>query len=166
MMNHMRENHIHTFEPVFNENSKVLILGTFPSQKSRENGFYYGHPNNRFWNVMAAVYNDRLPETNVEKKEFLLKNHVALWDVIHSCNIIGSSDNSIRDVIPNEINVILDSCNIRAIFANGYTAEKLYNKYILTSSGREILRLPSTSPANAAWSLNRLISAWSVICDI
>ena len=166
MMNHMRENHIHTFEPVFNENSKVLILGTFPSQKSRENGFYYGHPNNRFWKVMAAVYNDRLPETNVEKKEFLLKNHVALWDVIYSCNIIGSSDNSIRDVIPNEINVILDSCNIRAIFANGHTAEKLYNRYILTSSGREILRLPSTSPANAAWSLNRLISAWSVICDI
>lgn len=165
-MRAIQESHIHTFEPVFDKNSKVLILGTFPSRKSRESAFYYGHPNNRFWKVLSAVYKDNVPETVSDKKDFLLRHGVALWDVVYKCNIIGSSDNSIKDVVPNNINVILSHCDIRAIFANGQTAEKLYNKYILGTSGIKIIGLPSTSPANAAWNMDRLTSAWSVILNI
>ena len=106
-MRAIQESHIHTFEPVFDKNSRVLILGTFPSQKSRESAFYYGHPNNRFWKVLSAVYKDNVPETVSDKKDFLLRHGVALWDVVYKCNIIGSSDNSIKDVVPNNINVIL-----------------------------------------------------------
>lgn len=153
----------HTFEPVFNCNSIILILGTFPSVKSKENKFYYGHPQNRFWQVISNVYDCEKPQTVEEKIEFLLLHGTALWDVIKSCEIIGSADNKIRNIIQNDISVILSRCNIRQIYANGKMAEKLYNQYILPTIGHNINGLPSTSPANAAWSVKRLSVEWSCI---
>ena len=136
----------HEFQPVFNRDSRVLILGTFPSVKSRQQQFYYGHPQNRFWRVTAALL----------KKE-------AIWDVIDTCDIEGSSDSSIRNVKANDIGGLLAQTSIRAVFANGDKACQLYRKYCMEQVGREIIRLPSTSPANAAWTLEKLIQAWSVI---
>lgn len=150
----------HTFLPVFDSNSKILILGSIPSVKSRENGFYYGHPQNRFWKVISGVFNTNTPETITEKKEMLLQNHIAIWDVIQSCDIIGSSDSSIKNVVPSDINLILNRCDIKAIYANGKTAAKLYRKYTLEKTGRDIIELPSTSPANAAYGLEKLIIEW------
>ena len=143
--------------------SKVLILGSFPSVKSRETAFFYGHPQNRFWRVCAAVFDKPVPTSIEEKKAFLHENHIALWDVIASCEIVGSSDASIKNAVANDIRPILDGANIAAIFANGKTAAALYEKYILPVTGRNAITLPSTSPANAAWSLERLRDAWSVI---
>lgn len=154
----------HEFEPVFDEHSRILILGTFPSVKSREQNFYYGHPQNRFWKVLAGLQGEQVPETLPEKKSFLLRSRIAVWDVIASCEIVGSSDSSIRSVVPTDLDRILTHTNIQQIFANGKTAEKLYNKYQKETVGREILGLPSTSPANAAFSLERLLEAWKVIC--
>ena len=153
----------HNFEPVFDGNSEVLILGTFPSVKSRENHFYYGHPQNRFWKVMAAVWDWPVPETIEEKKTLLYANHVAVWDVIGSCNITGSSDASIRDVVPNDLSVILEHASIRHIYANGGKSYEMYQKYIYPVNGRAITKLPSTSPANAAFSLERLVEEWKEI---
>ena len=153
----------HPIEPVFDEKSKVLILGSFPSVKSREEGFFYGHPQNRFWKVLAAVFADAVPETIPEKKAFLLRNHVAVWDVIHSCEIRGSSDSSIRNVTANDLRPILEAADIQGIFVNGKTAEKLYKKYTEPVCGRQAGYLPSTSPANAVWSLERLTEAWRII---
>ena len=115
---------IHPIPPLYDENSKVLILGSFPSVKSREAQFFYGHPQNRFWKVMAAVFYERVPDTVSEKRDFLLRNHVALWDVIHSCEIAGSSDSSIKNVTPNDLSIILDAAHIERVFVNGKTAEK------------------------------------------
>ena len=157
---------IHPIPPLYDDNSKVLILGSFPSVKSREAQFFYGHPQNRFWKVMAAVFDERVPETVPEKREFLLRNHVAVWDVIHSCEIVGSSDSSIKDVTPNDLRLILDAASIERIYVNGKTAEKYYKKYIEKSLGIKAFCLPSTSPANAAWNLDRLIEAWKVIHEI
>lgn len=156
----------HTFEPVFNAASKILILGTFPSVKSRENKFYYGHPQNRFWQIISALYGCEKPQSTDEKKILLLSNGIALWDVIHSCEIEGSADSSIKNVTPNDLNKILRHCNIKRIYANGRTAEKLYTKYIKPQIDREIITLPSTSPANAAWSTERLIEAWRQIKNL
>lgn len=153
----------HNIAPVYDENSRVLILGSFPSVKSRECEFFYGHPQNRFWKVTSAVFGCEVPVTVIEKKSFLLKNNIALWDVIESCLIHGSSDSSIKDVVPNDISLILDKADIREIYVNGKTAEKYYNKYILPKVGRKAVCLPSTSPANAAFSLERLIKEWSAI---
>lgn len=153
----------HNIAPVYDENSRVLILGSFPSVKSRECEFFYGHPQNRFWKVTSAVFGCEVPVTVIEKKSFLLKNNIALWDVIESCLIHGSSDSSIKDVVPNDISLILDKADIREIYVNGKTAEKYYNKYILPKVGRKAVCLPSTSPANAAFSLERLIEEWSTI---
>ena len=155
------ENIHHEFEPVFDENSWVLILGTFPSVKSREQNFYHGHPQNRFWKVLAALTGEVVPETIEEKKALLLRNHIAIWDVIASCDITGSSDSSIKNVVPVDLNRILEHSNIQQIFANGGTAKKLYEKYQKKQTGRGITGLPSTSPANAAWSLEKLAEAWS-----
>ena len=152
----------HTFGPVYDDASRILILGSFPSVKSREQQFYYGHPQNRFWKVLAAVFEDTLPETIPQKKAFLLEHHIALWDVIASCEIEGSSDSSIRNVIPNDISRILRDAPIRQIYTNGGTAFKLYEKYCLPLTRQKAIRLPSTSPANAAYSLERLILEWSV----
>lgn len=154
---------IHPIPPLYDENSKILILGSFPSVKSRESGFFYGHPQNRFWKVTAEVFEDRVPLTIEEKKAFLLRNHIALWDVIHSCEIEGSSDSSIRNVQPNDLKIIIDKADIKKIFVNGRTSEKYYKKYIEPKLGISAVCLPSTSPANAAWSIEKLVKAWQVI---
>ena len=154
---------VHPIDPVYDENSEVLILGSFPSVKSRESGFFYGHPQNRYWKVLSAVFEEECPVTIPEKRAFLLRNHIAAWDVIHSCEITGSSDASIRNVTVNDLRVILERADIRQIFVNGKTAEKMYRKYTLPQIGRECICLPSTSPANAAWSLERLVEAWRAV---
>lgn len=154
---------VHPIPPFYDNDSRILILGSFPSVKSREMMFFYGHPRNRFWRVLAAVYEDEFAETVDERKAFLTKHHIAAWDVISSCDIIGSSDASIRNVIPNDLSVILDHADIREIYVNGRTAEKMYKKYTEEKTGRRAVCLPSTSPANAVWSLGRLTEAWHVI---
>ena len=153
----------HPIPPVFDERSEVLILGSFPSVKSREEGFFYGHPQNRFWKVLSAVFDECEPRAVEEKKQFLLRHRIALWDVIASCEITGSSDSSIKNVIPNDISALLSHTPITRIFVNGKTAEKYYRKYIRPSVGTDAILLPSTSPANAAWSLERLIREWRAI---
>ena len=153
----------HGIEPVFDRNSRVLILGSFPSVKSRESGFFYGHPQNRFWRTLAAVLKTDGPRTVEEKRAFLLANGIALWDVIASCEIEGSSDSSIRNAIPNDVERILREAPIERIFTNGTTAHRLYCRYMQKRTGREATCLPSTSPANAAWTQARLCDAWSCI---
>lgn len=153
----------HPFPPLYNESSRILILGSFPSVKSREQQFFYGHKQNRFWKVMACILSCPVPETIEEKKKMLLDHHVAVWDVIGSCNIKGSSDASIQDVAPNDLSPILEHARIRAIYANGSKSYEMYQKYIYPVNGREIVKLPSTSPANAAFSLERLVGEWQVI---
>ena len=153
----------HPFGPLYNENSRVLILGSFPSVKSRAQEFFYGHPQNRFWKVMAALFGSPVPQTIEEKKALILDNGLALWDSIGSCEITGSSDASIRNAEPNDLRIITGSCDIRAIYCNGKKSLEVYNRYIEPVLGRPAEALPSTSPANAAWSLERLIEAWSVV---
>lgn len=153
----------HTFAPIYNENSRILILGSFPSVKSRENQFYYGHPQNRFWKVTAGVLGAKVPETIEEKKEMLLSHGIAIWDVIESCTIHGSSDSSIRDVVVNDFSEILDHSAVQKIYVNGGKAYELYEKYAKDKTGIPAVKLPSTSPANAAWKVERLIEAWSCI---
>ncbi|MGN0106086.1 MAG: DNA-deoxyinosine glycosylase [Hominilimicola sp.] len=152
----------HTIEPVYDENSQVLILGSFPSVKSRETNFFYGHPQNRFWKVVSAVMGEECPETIAEKKEFLLRNHIAVWDVIASCDIEGSSDSSIKNVAPNDLSKIYVKSKIKKIFTNGNTAYRLFQKYNI---GKNAVKLPSTSPANASFSLERLIENWRILKD-
>ena len=159
----MMERLEHPFGPLFNENSKVLILGSFPSVKSREQNFFYGHPQNRFWKVIAAVFRQPLPQTIEEKKQLILDSRLALWDSIASCEITGSSDSSIRNAQPNDLGIILNHCEIERIYCNGRKSFELYQKYIKGQTGREAVCLPSTSPANAQWTLEKLIRAWSVI---
>ncbi len=153
----------HPFPPLYDKNSKILILGSFPSVKSREQMFFYGHPQNRFWRVLAQLHGEEVPQSIEEKRVFLLKHGIALWDVIASCDIMGSADATIKDVSPNDLTPILNSADIRQIFVNGKTAEKYYNKYTRPLLGREAVCLPSTSPANAAWTVEKLVAAWSVI---
>ncbi len=155
----------HPIPPVFDRHSKVLVLGSFPSVKSREAQFFYGHPQNRFWKVTSHVFGAPEPRTIEEKKAFLLSHGIAVWDVIASCDITGSSDSSIKNVVPNDLSVILKVADIRTIYVNGKTAEKFYNKYIKDTIGREAVCLPSTSPANAAWSVERLIGAWKQLIE-
>lgn len=154
---------IHPIAPVFDEHSRILILGSFPSVRSREEMFFYGHPQNRFWQVLASIFACDVPATVEEKKNFLLSHHIALWDVIASCEITGSADSSIKKVIPNDLSVILDHADIRAIFVNGKIAEKYYNKYLREKVKRDAICLPSTSPANAAWRLQKLTEAWQIL---
>ncbi len=153
----------HPIPPIFDQNSRILILGSFPSQKSREQLFFYGHPQNRFWRVTAEVFGEPTPEPVEEKKRFLLRNRIALWDVIASCEITGSADSSIHHVVVNDLSEILSIARIEQIFVNGKTAQKYYNQYIRQQIGREAVCLPSTSPANAAWSQTRLIAAWGIL---
>ena len=153
----------HTFNPIYNQESKILILGTFPSVKSRETNFYYGHPRNRFWKIIAALVNSNIPITVEEKKNLLLENHIALWDVIKSCNITGSEDASIKSVIPNDFTDIMKKTKIEKIYANGNKAYELYMKYVYPDIKREIKKLPSTSPANAGYSLEKLVEKWKVL---
>lgn len=153
----------HPIPPLYDERSEILILGSFPSVKSREQQFFYGHKQNRFWRVMAQVLDCAVPETVEQKKEMLLSHHIAVWDVIASCEITGSSDASIKDVTPNDLSEILNCADIRAIYTNGGKAHQLYQKYIFPVTGREAVALPSTSPANAGYSLERLVEVWGII---
>lgn len=154
---------IHEFAPVYDGTSEILILGTFPSVKSREQKFYYGHPQNRFWRVIAALTDSEIPKEIDEKKNLLLKNHIAVWDVIESCDIKGSSDSSIKNVVPCDIAGLLHKTRIKSLYANGTAAKRLYDRFILPKTQVPIILLPSTSPANAAYSVERLIKSWSVI---
>lgn len=155
----------HPFEPTYNEHSRVLILGSFPSVKSREVNYFYGHPKNRFWKVLSILLSQNIPITIEEKKELLLRNGIAVWDVIASCSITGSSDTSIRDVVPTDLSPIIKGAHIQKIFTNGKKAFELYNRFQLNTTGMEAICLPSTSPANAAWSLERLVEEWHSILD-
>ena len=157
------EHIVHSFEPVYDKDSEILILGTLPSVKSRENNFYYGHKQNRFWKVLATLLKEPLPDTIEEKKAMLLAHRIALWDVIQSCDIKGSSDSSIKNVQPTDIGMILEKTNVTQIYANGNKAGQLYKRYQFPVTGIEATVLPSTSPANAAWSLARLCEAWETI---
>ncbi len=159
----MTEAIFHPIAPVFDERSRILILGSFPSVKSRETAFFYGHPQNRFWKVVSAVLGESCPSTIDEKKRMLLSHRVALWDVIASCRIEGSSDSSIRSAVPTDLQAILDTANIRAVFCNGQTAFRLYVRYQEKQTGISAVALPSTSPANAAYGLDRLVEHWRAI---
>ena len=159
----MSERLEHPFGPLYDAASRVLILGSFPSVKSREQNFFYGHPQNRFWTVMAGLLGEPVPQTIPEKREMLLKHHVALWDTIASCRLTGSSDASIKGAVPKDISKILEAADIREIYCNGTASWSLHEKYIRPVTGRGAVKLPSTSPANAAWSAERLAGAWSVI---
>lgn len=152
---------IHNINPIYDKNSRVLILGSFPSVKSREQQFFYGHPQNRFWKVISSLANSKVPETVEDKKVLLLKNNIAVWDVIKSCDIIGSSDSSISNVVVNDIKGLLSKTDIKVIYTNGNKAHSLFTKYF----GEELsaIKLPSTSPANAQYSLERLIKEWKII---
>jgi len=150
----------HNIPPVFDTNSKILILGSFPSVKSRETEFFYGHPQNRFWRVLSTVFGCDLPKTVDEKRNFLLAHGIALWDVISECDIEGSADNHINNVIPNDLTPIFSACPIHTVFVNGRTAQKLYDLYLFPLTGRAAVYLPSTSPANASWSFERLLLEW------
>lgn len=156
----------HTFDPVYDKDSKILILGTFPSVKSREQNFYYGHKQNRFWKLLARILEVSVPEEVQEKKQMLLSNHIAIWDVIASCEIKGSSDASIRNVKPNPIGMLLQKADIEKIYANGAKAYELYRTYIYPEVQREIIKLPSTSPANAAYTFDKLLEQWKVIGEL
>lgn len=154
---------VHPIPPLFDDNSRTLILGSFPSVKSREQSFFYGHPQNRFWKLIATLFDEEIPQSIDEKKQLVLKHNLALWDVIHSCTITGSSDSSIKDVVPNDLSVILQNSSVDRIFANGALSHKMYMKYIFPQTGIEAVKLPSTSPANAAFSLERLAESWKII---
>ena len=157
---------IHPIPPLYDENCKILILGSFPSVKSREAMFFYGHPQNRYWKLIAQLFDEPIPATIEEKKRLALNHHIAMWDTIRSCTITGSSDSSIRDVVPNDLSVILDHSKVERIFCNGAMSHKLYMKYIFSMTRIEAVKLPSTSPANAAFTLDRLAEEWSVIKEI
>ena len=150
----------HPFPPVVDENCRILILGSFPSVRSREDGFFYGHPQNRFWRMLAAVFNEETPTSIPDKKAFLLRHRIALWDVIASCMIEGSSDASVKDEVPVDIRQVTDSAKIEQVLCNGGLAGKLYQQHLQDITGLRAVILPSTSPANAAWSLSRLVEAW------
>ena len=155
---------VHPIPPFYNETSSILILGSFPSVKSRESRFFYGHPQNRFWKLMTLLYGEKtVPMTIEEKAALLSRHHIAAWDSIHACDIIGSSDSSIRNVVPNDFTVLLQTAPVRQIYTNGRKSHEIYMKYCFPQTGREAVCLPSTSPANAAWSLERLAEAWKVI---
>ena len=154
---------VHPIPPLFDAQSRVLILGSFPSVKSRETQFFYGHPQNRFWKLLALLFDEETPVTIEEKRALVLRHHLALWDTIRSCTVTGSSDSSICNVVPNDLRVILQHSCVDRIYCNGATSFRLYQKYILPQTGIPAHKLPSTSPANAAWSMERLYRAWEVI---
>ena len=153
----------HEFPPYYDSNSKILILGTIPSIQSRKVGFYYCHPQNRFWEVLATIYQEAIPYTIEEKKKLLTRHHIALWDVLASCQIEGSSDQSIKNPICNDLSIVLNNSSIEKIYATGKKAYDLYQKYCYPNTKIEAILLPSTSPANAAYSIEKLINAYSQI---
>ena len=156
---------VHPISPIYNHESQILILGSFPSVKSREEGFFYGNRQNRFWRVMARICGADLPQSIEGKTKLILDNRFALWDVIHSCEIEGSADSTIKNVVPNDLSIILENASIKAIFVNGKKAESLYKKYIEDAVGIKAICLPSTSPANASWSEDGLYEYWSKMIE-
>ncbi len=160
MENLVAQRQVHPIPPLFSERSEILILGSFPSVMSRNEAFFYAHPQNRFWKTVAAVFAAPVPGNLEQKKELILQNRLALWDVIASCEITGSSDSSVRHVTPTDLSVIFASAPIRRVFVNGKTAARVYRRYQLPRTGMEAVCLPSTSPANAAWSQAQLVEAW------
>lgn len=152
---------VHPFDPVVSPESRILILGSLPSVKSREEGFYYGHPRNRFWPMLANAFGEDVPENNQARKELILRRGLALWDVIAECDITGSSDASVRGAVPVDISRVMQTAPIGRIICNGALAGRLYRQHLLPLTGIEAIVLPSTSPANAAWSLQRLTEAWA-----
>ena len=155
----------HTFPPLWTPESKILILGSFPSVKSREQGFFYGHPQNRFWKLMARLLQEEVPTTIEEKRAMILKHNIALWDVIESCEIVGSSDSSIKDVKVNDLGMIVKNRQVRHVFTNGGKSHEMYVKYGEALTGIKAIKLPSTSPANAAFSLEKLAVEWGCILE-
>ena len=156
---------LHNIPPVYDEHSARLILGSFPSVLSRRTDFFYGHPQNRFWKVLAKVFDCKVPVTVAEKRQLVLSHHLALFDVIASCEIAGSADSAIKNVVPSHLSPILNNSKITEIFVNGKTAEKYYNKYLRSETGIDCICLPSTSPANAAFSLDKLVESWKIIAE-
>ena len=155
----------HAFGPVYNQNSRILVLGTMPSPASRQNGFYYSHPRNRFWPVVAQLLGQPLPSTPEEKRALALQNGIALWDVLASCTIAGADDASIRRPVANDLRPLLETAQIRAIFTTGTKAHSLYQRYCREQTGREDMLLPSTSPANCRISQEQLVEAYRIMLD-
>lgn len=153
----------HKIEPVFDKNSRVLILGTLPSPKSREKMFYYGHPQNRFWRVLSEVLDEKLPESTEDKIIMLKKNGIALWDTIGECDICGAADSSIKNAAPTDLSRIFNTADIKMIFTTGATAYKYYCRYQRSKAGMDAVCLPSTSPANARWTKDMLVKEYAII---
>ena len=156
---------IHPIPPLFDENSEKLILGSFPSVKSREAMFFYGHPQNRFWKLLPLIFDEKIPVTIEEKSALILRHNLALWDSIQSCVITGSSDSSVKDVVPNDLFLIINNSKVDRVFCNGALSHKMYTKYIYPQTKIEAVKLPSTSPANAAFSMDRLYEQWKIIAE-
>lgn len=156
---------VHPIPPLFDKNSEKLILGSFPSIKSREAMFFYGHPQNRFWKLIAKIFDEETPNSVEEKTKLILTHNLALWDSIHSCVITGSSDSSVKDVVANDLSVILNNSRVAQIFCNGALSHKMYMKYIYPQTKIKAVKLPSTSPANAAFSIDRLYEQWKIIAE-
>ena len=156
---------VHPFGPLFDEKSEVLVLGSLPSVKSREQNFFYGHPHNRFWPLLASLFGEAAPRTIEEKKDLALRHRIALWDTIWSCDIVGSSDSSIRSVVPTDLRPILEGSCVRRIFCNGAASGRYFRQYQAKTLGMDATVLPSTSPANAAWTMERLLDAWRVVTE-
>ena len=157
---------IHPLPPVFDSGSENLVLGSFPSVRSREIGFYYGNERNRFWAVLSRIFHAEEPKTKEEKTSLVLDNRLALWDVVKSCNIVGSADASIKDVLSNDIASLIAKTNITKIFVNGKTAAALYDKHVFPSVGIRAVVLPSTSPANAAFTMEKLVERWKILAAL
>ena len=157
------EHIVHPFEPLFDKDARILILGSLPSVKSREQNFFYGHPQNRFWKLIAVLYDEPVPQDIEEKRRLILGHDIALWDTIYSCDIIGSSDSSIKNVVPTDLKRIIEHSAVERIYCNGMTSGRYFEKYHEPELGIKAVTLPSTSPANAAWSFDRLLEAWRVI---
>lgn len=157
------EHLIHPWGALYDKDSELLILGSFPSPKSREDNFFYGHKQNRFWRLIAQLFGEPAPQSIDEKKALVKRHHIALWDVIYECDITGASDASVKNARPTEIGELLKSSKIRAVFCNGAKAYELYLRYQFKATGMQAQKLPSTSPANAACSFEELLRVWSVI---
>lgn len=155
----------HAFSPVFDSESRILVLGTMPSPKSRELGFYYSHPRNRFWPVLAEIFGEKVSGTPEEKQDFCLRNKIALWDVLKECDIEGASDSSIKNAVPNDMRMIFEKAPIKAVFTTGTTAAKLYKKFIEPETKVPAITLPSTSPANAKIKFDELCEEYKIILE-